>query len=80
MVVFTRENREGERWLRRAESDGLMKEEEEEEEEEVVFTRNRGGSAQHATCEEAIFISVVSTNEDPPNAHQAQQRPNPRVR
>ena len=23
--------------------------------------------------EEAVFISVVSTNEDPPNAHQAQE-------
>ena len=33
--------------------------EEEEEEEE----------------EEAVFISVVNTNEDPPNAHQAQHRP-----
>ena len=36
-----------------------IKEEEEEEEEE----------------EEAVFISVVNTNEDPPNAHQAQHRP-----
>ena len=25
--------------------------------------------------EEAVFISVVNTNEDPPNAHQAQHRP-----
>ena len=25
--------------------------------------------------EEAVFIRVVNTNEDPPNAHQAQQRP-----
>ena len=52
----------------------------------MVFTReNRGGSAQHATRvtllqeeeeeEEAVFISVVNTNEDPPNAHQAQHRP-----
>ena len=54
-----------ERWLRRAESDGLMKEAEEEEEEEE---------------EKAVFISVVNTNEDPPNAHQAQHRPKPRVR
>ena len=46
-----------ERWLRRAESDGLMKEEEQEEQEE------------------AVCISVVNTNEDPPNAHQAQHRP-----
>ena len=30
--------------------------------------------------EEAVFISVVNTNEDPPNAHQAQHRPKPRVR
>ena len=54
----------------------------------VVFTReNRGGSAQHATRatptrsshgpmeEEAVFIRGVNTNEDPPNAHQAQHRP-----
>ena len=25
--------------------------------------------------EEAVFISVVNTNEDPPNAHQAKHRP-----
>ena len=30
--------------------------------------------------EEAVFISGVNTNEDPPNAHQAQYRPIPRVR
>ena len=30
--------------------------------------------------EEAVFISVVTTNEDPPNAHQAQHRPKSRVR
>ena len=53
----------------------------------VVFTReNRGGSAQHATRatptrsshrpmeEEAVFIRGVNTNEDPPNAHQAQHQ------
>ena len=31
-------------------------------------------------AEEAVFISVVNTNEDPPNAYQAQHRPKPRVR
>ena len=29
--------------------------------------------------EEAVFISVVNTNEDPPNAYPAQHRPKPRV-
>ena len=28
--------------------------------------------------EEAVFISVVNTNEDPPNAHQAQDCPKPK--
>ena len=50
----------------------------------MVFTRdNRGRSAQEEEEEEeeeAVFISVVNTNEDPPNAHQAQHRPKPRVR
>ena len=41
------------------ESQGRGRREEEEEEEE----------------EEAVFIRGVNTNEDPPNAHQAQHRP-----
>ena len=32
-----------------------------------------GGTEQEE--EEAVFISVVNTNEDQPNAHQAQHRP-----
>ena len=52
----------------------------EEEEVVVVFTReNRGGSAQEEE-EEDVFIRDSITNEDPPNAYQAQHRPKPRMR
>ena len=54
---------------------------EEEEEEEAVFIRGvtqmriRPTEEEEEEEEEAVFISVVNTNEDPPNAHQAQHRP-----
>ena len=47
---------------------------------DTSFQRTLYPVSRHALClqeeeEEAVFISVVNTNEDPPNAHQAQHRP-----
>ena len=45
----------------------------------TVLTQKKGvlhgGWEEEEEEEEAVFISVVNTNEDPPNAHQAQHRP-----
>ena len=47
------------------------------EEDEAVFVCDSITSDEE---EEAVFIHYSITNEDPPNAHQAQHRPKPRVR
>ena len=38
------------------------------------------GQEELEELDEAAFIRDAITNEDPPNAHQAQHRPKPRVR
>ena len=44
--------------------------------EEAFFEEDEGKEGE----EEAVVIRDSITNEDPPNAHQAQRRPKPRVR